>query len=101
MPPNCVKVDRSTKWGNPFIVGVHGTRAYCVQLFRYLCAGKLCISVDIPCVTAQEKFMAHALANRERLRGKDLACWCSLNAPCHADTILSFANNAITQPGTR
>ena len=25
MPPNTVKVDRTTKWGNPFIVGKHGT----------------------------------------------------------------------------
>lgn len=26
------------------------------------------------------------------LRGKDLACWCSLDAPCHADTLLELAN---------
>jgi integrase len=44
MPPNTVKVDRSTKWGNPFIVGVHGTREYCVKLFRYLMAGMICLS---------------------------------------------------------
>lgn len=26
------------------------------------------------------------------LRGKDLACWCPLDQPCHADTLLSIAN---------
>lgn len=27
-----------------------------------------------------------------KLRGKDLACWCSLDKPCHADTLLELAN---------
>lgn len=26
------------------------------------------------------------------LRGKDLACWCPLDAPCHADVLLRIAN---------
>jgi hypothetical protein len=26
------------------------------------------------------------------LRGKNLACWCGLNEPCHADVILRIAN---------
>jgi hypothetical protein len=29
---------------------------------------------------------------REQLRGKDLACWCPLNQPCHADVLLEIAN---------
>jgi hypothetical protein len=28
----------------------------------------------------------------ERLRGKDLMCWCSLDQPCHADVLLELAN---------
>lgn len=28
----------------------------------------------------------------EELRGHDLACWCSLDAPCHADVLLEIAN---------
>ena len=27
-----------------------------------------------------------------RLRGKDLACWCRLDQPCHADVLLEVAN---------
>jgi len=26
------------------------------------------------------------------LRGKDLACWCPLDKPCHADVLLEIAN---------
>lgn len=26
------------------------------------------------------------------LRGKNLACWCALGSPCHADTLLRYAN---------
>ena len=28
----------------------------------------------------------------EPLRGKDLACFCKLDAPCHADILLKLAN---------
>lgn len=31
------------------------------------------------------------------LRGKNLACWCKLGTPCHADTLLQLAN----RPGER
>jgi hypothetical protein len=30
------------------------------------------------------------------LRGKNLACWCPLDQPCHADVLLEFANHATT-----
>lgn len=29
---------------------------------------------------------------RSVLRGKDLACWCALGDPCHADVLLELAN---------
>jgi hypothetical protein len=28
----------------------------------------------------------------EPLRGRDLACWCPLDQPCHADVLLEVAN---------
>ena len=28
----------------------------------------------------------------EPLRGRDLCCWCPLDAPCHADVLLEIAN---------
>lgn len=29
---------------------------------------------------------------RAELRGHDLACWCPLDQPCHADVLLEIAN---------
>ena len=39
MPPNTVKVDRTTKWGNPFKVGPGRSREYAVQVFSNMLAG--------------------------------------------------------------
>jgi Domain of unknown function (DUF4326) len=32
------------------------------------------------------------IAARVHLRGKNLACWCRLDRPCHADVLLELAN---------
>jgi hypothetical protein len=29
---------------------------------------------------------------KQELRGRDLACYCSLDEPCHADVLLAVAN---------
>jgi hypothetical protein len=29
---------------------------------------------------------------KQTLKGKDLACWCRLDQPCHADVLLEIAN---------
>ena len=94
MPANTVKVDRTTKWGNPFIVGKHGTRAECVYLFEILLGGLICVTRDN--AKAQEEYLEMARRDREQLRGKNLACWCPLDAPCHADALLMMSN-AIAQ----
>ena len=82
MPENAIYVGRPTVWGNPYVVGSllldGGT----------LTAGK-----------AVELYEQHLLDNfdkrdiRHCLRGKDLACWCALNEPCHADVLLRIANS--------
>lgn len=90
MPEDAVKVDRTTPWGNPFIVGKHGTQAECVDLYRKLMAGYLCVSTgDIAAQAAAREYVA---AHREKLRGKPLACWCRPGTPCHADVLLEIAN---------
>lgn len=80
MPAGAVKVDRSTPWGNPYQAGVDGdgNRQYLVDCFRaYL---------DRPEQAPLRK------AGIEHLRGKSLACWCSIDGPCHADVWLEIAN---------
>jgi hypothetical protein len=92
MPPNTIKVDRSTRWGNPFVVGVDGTRERCVQLFEYLLGGYLCVSRGDP--KAQDDYRNMVARDRHLLKGKNLACWCPLDKPCHADVLLRAAATA-------
>ncbi|HET9484830.1 MAG TPA: DUF4326 domain-containing protein [Xanthomonadales bacterium] len=78
LPPDTVVVARPTRWGNPFVVGTPGVadRAEAVRRYReYL---------------ARDDALARAA--RDQLRGRDLACWCPLDAPCHADALLELAN---------
>lgn len=83
MPENTVKVDRSTKWGNPFVVSKYNTHEKAVAQFKRAIA-------DYPATGLWLDF------NPERelrqLRGKNLACWCPLDQPCHADILLEMAN---------
>jgi hypothetical protein len=87
LPPNSLKVDRSTKWGNPFVVGQHGTRAECVGMFERLMAGMICVSAG-PAPQVQRDYYNMVVRDRHQLRGMNLACWCTLDGPCHADVLL-------------
>ena len=37
------------------------------------------------------------IARLPSLRGKNLACWCALDEPCHADVLLRIANDAVNE----
>lgn len=76
LPDNAVSVPRPTRWGNPFRIGVDGDAAACVARFREWMLAE----------------PARVEAARASLRGRDLACWCALDAPCHADVLLELAN---------
>ena len=102
MPENAVKVDRSTIWGNPFVVGgtvdMKQARKWGWQISRP--------DRSFPTVAESlEMFKAAIVWDgaamwfiRRELRGKDLACWCPLvdkdgnRVPCHADILLKIAN---------
>ncbi len=90
LPDGAVKVDRTTKFGNPFVVGRDGTRAECVDLYTKMLAGYLALASG-PSIEEQKAARRHVLENLEYLRGKDLACWCK-GSPCHADVLLELAN---------
>jgi hypothetical protein len=87
-PDNCVVVSRPGKWGNPFVVGktdhlMRGPvdRAGAVAMFRDM-------------LTDPELRAAYGYpTDLCDLAGKDLACWCPLNLPCHADVLIEFANS--------
>ena len=85
MPPNTVIVDRRTKWGNPF------------PLQKKTFEGEVVpILIAQQCSVANFRNWVDRTLWREaqvELRGKNLACWCSLDSPCHADVLLEIANS--------
>jgi hypothetical protein len=76
MPENTKCVDRSTKWGNPFKPTRLQDQAHVVNAFR------LFYHYDVEFREAVKR----------ELRGKNLACFCALNVPCHADVLIEWAN---------
>jgi len=99
MPPNTIKVDRTGRFGNPFVVGVHGTRAECVRWFELLLGGYVCLShgKDKDGQWHADKQLSYTKMlrrDRRHLVGKNLACWCPLDQPCHADILLAVARKA-------
>jgi len=90
MPANTVKVDRTTKWGNPFPVGKEGPferiapdAEGAVGFFRdMLYDSEVMLAAGYP---------LHKDIRAE-LSGKNLACWCKPGSHCHADVLLEIAN---------
>jgi hypothetical protein len=80
-PPNTVVVARPSKWGNPFRPMPGYGRAECVATFEEWLH-------TTPAGTALGR------AAQAELKGRNLACWCSLGGPCHADILLRVANAA-------
>jgi Domain of unknown function (DUF4326) len=93
MPPNTVKADRTTKLGNPFVVGIEGSAEECVKLHRYIMSGYIVLSCKAT-MEAQREHVAYVRANRRKFKGVNLACWCRAGQPCHVDTLLMVFNPA-------
>lgn len=75
IPTGAILVDRTTKWGNPYVMRGNMTRQEVITRYRnYLAAS--------PYLQA---------AARVELRGRDLVCHCAPK-PCHADILLEIAN---------
>jgi hypothetical protein len=95
MPANTVVVSRPGPWGNPFKVGVDGSQARCVELFENLLAGYYCLSAKADLAQLYQ-YRKQVARHGPELRGKNLACWCKLGTPCHADVLLRLANHTET-----
>jgi len=77
MPENTVYVGRPTKWGNPFTVSCPASFGYKQKIVQqYEASMSIMLKQDA----------------RVELRGKNLACFCPLDQPCHADVLLKIAN---------
>lgn len=69
-----IRIDRKTKWGNPFHIGVDGTRDEVIQKYKDY-------------IETQD----HLIAALGELRGKKLGCWCKPRT-CHGDILAKMAN---------
>lgn len=116
MPPGAVYVGRPTVYGNPFEViqlpcGCWENRDD--NGVTYMHIHSMLLEPVHPPITKREAVensvrlfyedLTQWLGGRvelqaglaeaiEKLRGKDLACWCPLDVPCHADVLLHVAN---------
>ena len=95
MPEGAVYVGRPSRWGNPFGMGDGGNwtslaRRTVTGNFRSWLVGKHWSGWSGP---ASEARRAKILDRISDLRGHDLACWCPLDQPCHADVLLELAND--------
>ena len=87
MPENTVYVGRPTKWGNPYRIGDLG------KVYLGYDKGYQKIKTVEQALEAYRLLIGHWSENwSEELKGKNLACWCPLNQPCHADILLELAN---------
>jgi hypothetical protein len=64
--------------------------AECVRLHQILMLGTVCLTARPP-MQEQVKAYRYVCDNINELKGKNLACWCRLDKPCHADTLLLIA----------
>lgn len=97
-----VKVARPTKWGNPFRV-MNDDAEGAVRRFRKLFENrptKLRHMILSIC-SGRPGFGEGALLDMKlalpELRGRNLACFCALSAPCHADVLLELANRPVCE----
>ncbi len=85
--PDAVIVSRPSKWGNPFKVGEKlSVTSMGVPI------GTTMVADASIAVFLFRRYVEHYELDLEPLRGKDLACWCRLDQPCHADVLLELAN---------
>ncbi len=102
LPENTVSVARPGRWGNPFYVSRWRDAATCVALFENAMQGTWNPDTSAHLPSAWQGYVEHqAWLQRQQqhplellapLRGKNLACWCRLDQPCHADVLLRLAN---------
>lgn len=91
MPENTVKVDRTTRWGNPYREGI--TPGNYASWFRH----DVQMEMASPAAPTEpghpwSRHLWEIGRNVHLLRGRNLACGCKLDAPCHADVLLELAN---------
>ena len=104
LPEGAIYVGRPSRWGNPFVLGetymwmLRTDLGYPIPTWRDPGEYEHGLRVErltSPAV-AVEWFRTRLAATPIHpidlvpLRGHDLACWCPLDQPCHADVLLEL-----------
>lgn len=106
MPEGAVYVGRPSRWGNPFEVRPTGRGFWTVvddNGVDYREPNTGWADKEYAVLRAVRLFFMdvdYGLADYpplSELRGKDLVCWCPLDAPCHADVLLDIANGGAVE----
>jgi len=100
-----VNVARPGDFGNPFVIGEPVDRRQAKRWGWWPLAfpdyvapvAEAAVRRFAICLMLDEAIHAHV---RSKLRGKNLACWCKPDEPCHADVLLKFANTPICEEVT-
>ena len=64
---------KASKWANPYVVGIHGTRREVLALYQDHLLGSPSLVAALP-----------------ELAGKNLACWCAPDE-CHGNVLQEYA----------
>lgn len=119
-PEGAIVVARPTKWGNPFQIGsnrpdvfvhdgmgVHWStprdedadelaRQFAVSMYHsWLESGSVHGLSRRQLPAALSAVRSSILGDIKTLYDRDLACWCALDQPCHADVLLQLANQEV------
>ncbi|MCU1357492.1 MAG: hypothetical protein JWM89_2910 [Acidimicrobiales bacterium] len=92
LPAGARYVGRPSRWGNRYVFEARAAKA-----------GRILVGSRAEAV---ERYEADLLADPDRvadarreLAGADLACYCSLDGPCHGDVLLRIANGSPASAG--
>lgn len=69
-----VRIDRATKWGNPFVMRHESERSQVIEQYRDWILDQPDLMAALP-----------------ELKGKVLGCWCAPRA-CHGDVLVELAD---------
>lgn len=102
LPENTAYVGRPTRWGNPFRVMRLNNNRWAIfddtgdQLSTSFTNQRDANSLAVEWFAKYARYKIGLDPTwLDSLRGKNLACWCPLDMPCHADMLLELANTPL------
>lgn len=111
MPDGAIYVGRPSRWGNPFTIGMIADRIAMTHQNGSTVIHLMQVKTAAQAVGFYRRWLegtpllvgGHDLAPtpptiaqiRAELGWRDLACWCPLDQPCHADVLLELANAVV------